>query len=50
MQAFEDVVAVLGLSGDDAMAASPFGLMASIEKGLPVAALDRMARDVAPGA
>ncbi|MEF2074195.1 antitoxin Xre/MbcA/ParS toxin-binding domain-containing protein [Consotaella aegiceratis] len=48
MQAYGDVVAVLGLSGDVAIAASPFRLMASIEKGLPVAALDRVARLLAP--
>ena len=44
-----DVADVLGLSKREVAARSPFGLIARIESGLPVEALERMANLVAPG-
>lgn len=44
-----DVADVLGLPKREAAARSPFGLIARIESGLPVEALERMANLVAPG-
>lgn len=47
MVAFAAIADVLGIP-DDAPARSPFGLIERIETGLPVKALDRMARLLAP--
>ncbi len=48
MLAFNTVADVLGLPGQGAAALSPFGLISRIESGLPLGALDRMARLLAP--
>jgi len=48
MLAFENVAAILGLSAKEVAVRSPFGLISRIEGGLPVAALDRLARLLAP--
>ena len=48
MLAFGSVADVLGLPAKELAARSPFGLMARIEDGLPVGALDRLARLLAP--
>jgi putative toxin-antitoxin system antitoxin component (TIGR02293 family) len=49
MLAAADVADVLGLSPREVAARSPFGLVTRIEKGLPVDALERVARLLAPG-
>jgi putative toxin-antitoxin system antitoxin component (TIGR02293 family) len=46
--AFGDVADVLGLAQRQRLMASPFALITRIEDGLPVAALDRVARLLAP--
>lgn len=48
MLAFENVAAILGLPAEEMATRSPFGLISRIEGGLPVAALDRVARLLAP--
>jgi putative toxin-antitoxin system antitoxin component (TIGR02293 family) len=48
MLAFADVADVLGLPAKEKSARSPFGLITRIELGLPVGALDRVARLLAP--
>lgn len=48
MPAFAHIADVLGLPGADAVPRSPFDLMDEIEDGLPLAALDRMSRLLAP--
>ena len=48
MLAFDHIERTLGLFEDKALAASPFELIARIEGGLPVAALERLARLLAP--
>jgi len=48
MLALENVADVLGLPARDAASRSPLGLISRIEHGLPVAALDRVARLLAP--
>ena len=48
MLAFASVADVLGLPAKEIAARSPFGLMSRIEDGLPVGALDRVARLLAP--
>jgi putative toxin-antitoxin system antitoxin component (TIGR02293 family) len=49
MLAFNTVADVLGLAPQEASSLSPFGLISRIEDGLPLGALDRMARLLAPG-
>lgn len=49
MLAFADVADVLGLPANEVAARSPFGLMARIEDGLPLGALERVAHLLAPG-
>jgi putative toxin-antitoxin system antitoxin component (TIGR02293 family) len=49
MLAFAEAADVLGLPASEVAARSPFGLMSRIESGLPVDALDRVARLLAPG-
>ena len=49
MLAVMDVADVLGLPAKETAARSPFGLIARLEDGLPVAALDRLAQLLAPG-
>ena len=48
MFVFSDVAEVLGLSEKEGASRSPFGLISRIEDGLPVGALDRVARLLAP--
>ncbi|SFU22415.1 hypothetical protein SAMN05518861_13533 [Mesorhizobium sp. YR577] len=48
MLAFGNVVDVLGLRVKEIAARSPFGLISSIENGLPMAALERIAQLLAP--
>lgn len=48
MIAFGNVADVLGLPAKELAARSPFGLIARIEGGLPVAALEHVARLLAP--
>lgn len=48
MLAFTNVADVLGLPAKEAAARSPFGLMSRIEDGLPLGALERVARLLAP--
>jgi putative toxin-antitoxin system antitoxin component (TIGR02293 family) len=48
MLAFGNVADVLGLPVKEIAARSPFGLMSSIENGLPMAALERIAQLLAP--
>src|SRR6185312_10543485 len=48
MLAFSNVADVLGLTSRQRLMASPFALITRIEGGLPVAALDRVARFLAP--
>jgi putative toxin-antitoxin system antitoxin component (TIGR02293 family) len=48
MLAFSNVADVLGLPAKEIAARSPFGLMSRIEDGLPLGALDRVARLLAP--
>ncbi|MEP9374702.1 DUF2384 domain-containing protein [Mesorhizobium sp. KR1-2] len=48
MLAFANVADVLGLPAKEAAARSPFGLMSRIEDGLPLGALERVARLLAP--
>jgi putative toxin-antitoxin system antitoxin component (TIGR02293 family) len=48
MLAFSNVADVLGLASRQRLMASPFALITRIEGGLPVAALDRVARLLAP--
>jgi putative toxin-antitoxin system antitoxin component (TIGR02293 family) len=48
MLAFENVADILGLPAKEMATRSPFGLISRIEGGLPVAALDRVARLLAP--
>jgi putative toxin-antitoxin system antitoxin component (TIGR02293 family) len=47
--AFDNVAEVLGLPAKEAAARSPFDLISRIERGLPVDALERVARLLAPG-
>lgn len=49
MLAIVEVADVLGLPAREAAARSPLGLISRIEHGLPVAALDRVARLLSPG-
>jgi putative toxin-antitoxin system antitoxin component (TIGR02293 family) len=49
MLALTEVADVLGLPAREASARSPFGLISRIERGLPVDALERVARLLAPG-
>ncbi|HTV31677.1 MAG TPA: antitoxin Xre-like helix-turn-helix domain-containing protein [Methylocella sp.] len=49
MLAFGNVAQVLGLVSKQQIPDSPFALISRIECGLPVAALDRVARLLAPG-
>jgi putative toxin-antitoxin system antitoxin component (TIGR02293 family) len=49
MLAFANVADVLGLPANEVAARSPFGLMARIEDGLPLGALERVAHLLAPG-
>lgn len=49
MLAFTDVADVLGLPAKEAAARSPFGLIARIEDGLPLGALERVSQLLAPG-
>lgn len=49
MLAFADVADLLGLPPKEVAARSPLELMSRIETGLPVNALDRVARLLAPG-
>jgi putative toxin-antitoxin system antitoxin component (TIGR02293 family) len=49
MSAFHDVAGVLGLQAREAIESSPFALIAQIERGLPIGALERVARLLAPG-
>lgn len=49
MLAFADVADVLGLPAKEVAARSPLGLISRIEHGLPIAALERVARLIAPG-
>jgi putative toxin-antitoxin system antitoxin component (TIGR02293 family) len=49
MLAITNVADVLGLPAKEAAARSPFGLITRIEHGLPVDALERVARLLAPG-
>lgn len=49
MLALANVADVLGLPPKEAASRSPMGLMSRIERGLPLAALDRVAKIVAPG-
>lgn len=48
MLAFGNVADVLGLPVKEVAARSPFGLITRIEDGLPIAALERVARLLAP--
>jgi putative toxin-antitoxin system antitoxin component (TIGR02293 family) len=48
MLAFANIADVLGLPAKEAAARSPFGLMSRIEDGLPIEALERVARLLAP--
>ena len=48
MPAFAEVANVLGLPRREAAARSPFGLITRIDAGLPFAALDRIAKLLAP--
>jgi putative toxin-antitoxin system antitoxin component (TIGR02293 family) len=48
MLALADIADVLGLPAREASARSPFGLISRIERGLPVDALERVARLLAP--
>jgi putative toxin-antitoxin system antitoxin component (TIGR02293 family) len=48
MLAFGNVADVLGLPVKEIAARSPFGLISSIENGLPMAALERIAQLLAP--
>jgi putative toxin-antitoxin system antitoxin component (TIGR02293 family) len=48
MLAFGNVADVLGLPAKEVAARSPFGLISRIEDGLPIGALDRVARLLAP--
>ena len=48
MLALANVADVLGLPAKEAAARSPFGLISRIEHGLPVEALERVARLLAP--
>lgn len=48
MVGFAVVADVLGLPGKESAGRSAFGLLSSIEQGLPVKALDRMAQLLAP--
>lgn len=48
MLALAEVADVLGLPAREAAARSPFGLISRIERGLPVDALERVARLLAP--
>lgn len=47
--AFANVADVLGLPAKEVGSRSPFGLMSRIEDGLPLGALERVARLLAPG-
>jgi putative toxin-antitoxin system antitoxin component (TIGR02293 family) len=49
MLAFTTMADVLGLPAKEASLRSPFGLISQIEAGLPLDALDRVARLLAPG-
>lgn len=49
MLALANVADVLGLPAKEAAARSPLGLIARIEHGLPIDALERVARLIAPG-
>ena len=49
MTALSDVAGVLGLHAKEPSAQSAFALIAQIESGLPVGALDKVARLLAPG-
>lgn len=49
MLAFANVADVLGLPAKEVAARSPFGLISRIEDGLPIGALERVARLLAPG-
>lgn len=49
MLAIGNIADVLGLPLKETAARSPFGLMTSIENGLPMGALERVARLLAPG-
>ncbi|PRD43767.1 antitoxin [Phyllobacterium phragmitis] len=49
MLAIGNIADVLGLPPKGTAARSPFGLMTSIENGLPMIALERVARLLAPG-
>ena len=49
MLAFGEVAGVLGLPPRERTAQSPVALITRIENGLPIAALDRVARLLAPG-
>src|SRR5690554_8050961 len=49
MLALANVADVLGLPPKEAASRSPMGLVSRIERGLPLAALDRVAAMVAPG-
>lgn len=49
MLAFTTVADVLGLPAKEAAARSPFGLIARIEDGLPIGALERVSQLLAPG-
>lgn len=49
MLAIHTMAEVLGLPGREAAPLSPFGLISRIESGLPLGALDRVARLIAPG-
>src|SRR6478736_2395371 len=49
MLAFGNVANVLGLGTKQRLSDSPFALITRIEGGLPITALDRVARLLAPG-
>jgi putative toxin-antitoxin system antitoxin component (TIGR02293 family) len=49
MLALANVADVLGLPAKEVAARSPFGLISRIEEGLPLDALERIARLLAPG-
>jgi len=49
MLALANVADVLGLPAKEVAARSPFGLISRIEHGLPIDALERVARLLAPG-
>lgn len=44
----EDVAGILGIKGRENFPASPFDVIARIEHGLPIAALERVSKFVAP--